>query len=65
MINSVDVSDPTLIFTADEWSIFGWNDGQAYVARERHGMNGRGRGCQGGGHDVGRGYGRAVGSHKC
>ena len=40
-MNRVDVSDPTRIFTGDEWNSLGWKSGWDYVAHAPERMNGR------------------------
>ena len=42
VINSIDVSDPTQSFTAQEWEALRHNGGQAYVMQARECMSSQG-----------------------
>ena len=44
MINGIDVSDPTRVFTAAEWERLSYNGGHQYVIQARERMAGRGPG---------------------
>lgn len=59
MINGIDVSDPTRVFSNEEWAALQSNGGLAYVLQARDRINGRfrGRGGRGGRSQGGRGYG--------